>query len=114
VIKINPSNKEVVVGSRKDLNITEFEVNELNWLLDAKDEFEVLVKIRSFGKKSKAIVKKKDEKTVTIKPLEESSSPVTCGQVCAMYDGEKQVIGAGIISQVVRTCGEDGGTNMTG
>jgi tRNA U34 2-thiouridine synthase MnmA/TrmU len=45
VIKINPSNKEVVVGSRKDLNITEFEVNELNWLLDAKDEFEAFVKI---------------------------------------------------------------------
>jgi tRNA U34 2-thiouridine synthase MnmA/TrmU len=40
VIKINPSNKEVVVGSRKDLNITEFEVNEMNWILDAKDEFE--------------------------------------------------------------------------
>jgi tRNA U34 2-thiouridine synthase MnmA/TrmU len=46
--------------------------------------------------------------------LEESSSPVTCGQVCAMYDGEKQVIGSGIISQVVRTCGENGDTNMTG
>jgi tRNA U34 2-thiouridine synthase MnmA/TrmU len=59
VIKINPSNKEVVVGSRKDLNITKFEVNELNWILDAKDEFEALVKIRSFGKKSRAIVKMK-------------------------------------------------------
>jgi hypothetical protein len=30
-----------------------------------------------------------------------------------MYDGKKQVIGAGIISQVVHTCGEDGDVYAT-
>jgi tRNA-specific 2-thiouridylase len=98
VIKIDPSKNEVVVGSRENLNIMEFEVSEVNWILDAEDKFESLVKIRSFGQKSKAVVTKKDEKTVAITLLEESSSPVTRGQVCVMYDDKKHVIGAGIIS----------------
>jgi tRNA-specific 2-thiouridylase len=98
VIKLDPSTREVVVGSKGSLNIREFEVVDVNWILDVEDEFEPLVKIRSFGGKSRAIARKKRDTVVGISLLEKPTSPVTSGQVCAMYDTENHVIAAGIIS----------------
>ncbi|MDR1391352.1 MAG: tRNA 2-thiouridine(34) synthase MnmA [Holosporales bacterium] len=96
VVKINPENNNLVVGEKKDLDTRSFSLFDTNWLVDPKSEIEVFVKLRSFGKKSKALVTQ-NEKSVVVKLLEQSLTPVTNGQVCAIYDENNVVLGAGII-----------------
>ncbi|MDR0640593.1 MAG: tRNA 2-thiouridine(34) synthase MnmA [Holosporales bacterium] len=98
VVGLDPDNREVLVGNREDLVVSEFTVCAVNWLLDMDDEFEAFVKIRSFGIKTKAKIMKNPSGDITIKFLGECKTPVTQGQVCAMYNLGNQVIGAGIIS----------------
>ena len=51
VIKINPETKEVIVGSRQDLNITKIQVKEINFLCDPKElEGDFFIKVRSTGR----------------------------------------------------------------
>jgi tRNA-specific 2-thiouridylase len=97
VVKLNPESNDVIVGEKKDLDIRSFSIFSTNWLVDSKPEFEAFVKLRSFGKKSKAIIKKNDENAADIQLLEKSPTPVTSGQICAIYSEGNMVLGGGII-----------------
>jgi tRNA-specific 2-thiouridylase len=100
VVRLDPSSKDVIVGTKKSLEINEFEIIDVNWILDIEDEFVAFIKVRSFSKKSRAKVTKKARGIAEIRLLEASASPVAGGQVCVMYDSRGYVIGAGIISAV--------------
>jgi tRNA-specific 2-thiouridylase len=102
VVDVDSECNDIIVGSKEDLAIPDFCVTLVNWIMDVdRPEFEAFAKLRSFGKKVKVIVKKLENEQIHIRLCEENSTPVTKGQVCAIYDQIGQVICSGIISPVL-------------
>ena len=97
VVDIDSKANQVIVGSSSDLLQKEFTLFSTNWILDAPGSFEAFVKLRSSSEKTKASITKTST-GACVKLLEKSSTPVTPGQICAMYDSNNAVIGAGIIA----------------
>ena len=98
VVKINPDTKEVIVGSRQDLNITTIHVKDVNFLCHSKDlEGDFLVKVRSTGKLLRAQV----SNNATLVKLYEGEPGVSPGQACVFYKQDRvgmRVYGGGWIS----------------
>ena len=98
VVKINPDTKEVIVGSRSDLNITTIKVKDINYLCDPNElKGRFLVKVRSTGKLLPCDVSD-HASTVTLDAGEAGVSP---GQACVFYkqDGNgMRVFGGGWIA----------------
>ena len=98
VVKINPDTKEVIVGSRSDLNITTIKVKDINYLCDPNElKGRFLVKVRSTGKLLPCNVSD-HASTVTLDAGEAGVSP---GQACVFYkqDGNgMRVFGGGWIA----------------
>lgn len=98
VIALNAGKNEVIVGNASALDRREFGIFSANWILDMPSEFEATVKLRSLSGKTKArITKNNDGSEAKVELLEPSTTPVTPGQVCAIYDAHSTIIGAGII-----------------
>ncbi|MDR1476455.1 MAG: tRNA 2-thiouridine(34) synthase MnmA [Holosporales bacterium] len=107
VVDVDAANNDVLVGDKGALDMREFYVTEMNWFLEMGDEFTAFVKLRSFEKKTRASIKKRescgetanlDSEVIQIELREESANPVTRGQVCVAYDEHNNVICAGIIA----------------
>ena len=98
VVKINPDTKEVIVGSRSDLNITTIKVKDINYLCDPNElKGRFFVKVRSTGKLLPCNVSD-HASTVTLDAGEAGVSP---GQACVFYkqDGNgMRVFGGGWIA----------------
>ena len=98
VVKINPDTKEVIVGSRSDLNITTIKVKDINYLCDPNElKGRFFVKVRSTGKLLPCDVSD-HASTVTLDAGEAGVSP---GQACVFYkqDGNgMRVFGGGWIA----------------
>ena len=87
VIKINPESKEVVVGSRQDLNITKIKIKEINFLCDPKElEGDFFIKVRSTGRLLPCQV----SDNATLVSLQVGESGVSPGQACVFYKKDKQ------------------------
>ena len=99
VTNINPSNNTLTVGTRNDLIVKEFKVNQVNWLLNNKEnEFKCLVKIRAGSNKYKAIITVNNNECITVNLIEENITAICPGQVCALYNNDGIVVCAGIIN----------------
>lgn len=96
VLKLDSENNEIILGQKDDLDISEFKANQLNWIIDMPDSFEAFVKLRSLCQKSKALIQK-DGDFIKVQLLEPAKTSVTPGQICALYNEQNIVIGAGII-----------------
>jgi tRNA-specific 2-thiouridylase len=98
VVKINPDTKEVIVGSRQDLNVSTIHVKDINFLCDPKNlEGNFLVKVRSTGK----LLPCKVSKNATLVVLDEGEPGVSPGQACVFYkqdDVGMRVYGGGWIT----------------
>ena len=98
VVKINPDTKEVIVGSRQDLNVSTIHVKDINFLCDPKNlEGNFLVKVRSTGKLLPCTV----SKNATLAVLDEGEPGVSPGQACVFYkqdDVGMRVYGGGWIA----------------
>jgi tRNA-specific 2-thiouridylase len=98
VVKINPDTKEVIVGSRQDLNVSTIHVKDINFLCDPKNlEGNFLVKVRSTGK----LLPCKVSKNATLVVLDEGEPGVSPGQACVFYkqdDAGMRVYGGGWIA----------------
>ncbi len=98
VVKINPDTKEVIVGSRQDLNVSTIHVKDINFLCDSKNlEGNFLVKVRSTGK----LLPCKVSKNATLVVLDEGEPGVSPGQACVFYkqdDVGMRVYGGGWIA----------------
>ena len=98
VVKINPDTKEVIVGSRQDLNVSTIHVKDINFLCDPKNlEGNFLVKVRSTGKLLPCTV----SKNATLVVLDEGEPGVSPGQACVFYkqdDVGMRVYGGGWIT----------------
>ncbi|MDR2598211.1 MAG: tRNA 2-thiouridine(34) synthase MnmA [Holosporales bacterium] len=99
VLDVDSENNDVIVGSKEALDIREFSVTDVNWLTEFRREFDASAKLRSFGKKTKAVAMAYDNsKSIRVRLSERSSTPITRGQICALYSDSNSVICSGIIS----------------
>ncbi|MBR1944121.1 MAG: tRNA 2-thiouridine(34) synthase MnmA [Alphaproteobacteria bacterium] len=99
VTNINYSNNTLTVGIKRDLLVKTFQVNQFNWLLDINDnKFECHVRIRAGHSKYKSLVEIISNDVVNVHLLENNTVAVCPGQVCALYNKDNVVIGAGIIT----------------
>ena len=96
VTRLDKENNQVIVGKSGDLFLKTFKIFSTNWIIDCPDEFEAYVKLRSSSTKTKAAIKK-NEKEAVIELVGRSCTPVTPGQICAIYTDDNMVIGGGII-----------------
>ena len=99
VVRIDPDNNTVTVGSRDDLLSKQFFVNDLNWVAieTLGQPIQVLVKIRYNHKPVAATIYPSND-SVRVE-FEEPHSAVTPGQAAVFYDIENNdvVLGAGWI-----------------
>lgn len=96
VVKINPKENEVILGTKDELFSKKFKIRDINWLLkDIPDEIECNVKLRSAhsGGIAKIIV---NQDGTADGELYGDYPGITPGQACVMYDGTR-VLGGGWI-----------------
>ena len=103
VVDVDSKSNQIVVGLSSALSQDEFNLFSTNWILDTTTSFAAFVKLRSSSEKTKAEVTKTDA-GASIKLLEKSTTPVTPGQICAIYSSDNTVIGAGIIASNLNRC----------
>jgi tRNA-specific 2-thiouridylase len=94
-VRLDPAGRQVIVGPRSALGVTDIMLSDVNWLGDAPlsaNPLPVLVKVRSTGRVLKAVVAASDSGTgsagksgavVSLADPEEGVSP---GQACVFYD----------------------------
>ncbi|MBD3789659.1 MAG: tRNA 2-thiouridine(34) synthase MnmA [Campylobacterales bacterium] len=93
VIAIKPEKNQIVVGTKDELNVSEFEVKQIN-LFEEKNEFDCLVKVRYRTQAVPCHVMIKEGRAKVT--LDEPVFGLAKGQIAAFYDGQK-LIGGGVI-----------------
>ncbi|MCF6305234.1 MAG: tRNA 2-thiouridine(34) synthase MnmA [Rhodobacteraceae bacterium] len=105
VIKLDADTKQVIVGPREALTVSEININEINWLGDSnftdapKTGWEVLVKVRSTRPPFPAVILPNPDGSAKVKLgiAEEGISP---GQACVFYAKTgSQILGGGWITR---------------
>ena len=101
VININADNNTVIVGEKKNLEIKEIQLRELNILASKKEFDEIInIKVRSTGRLLKAKINfSKDKARIKILDKETGISP---GQACVFYSKDEfgdKVLGGGWIDK---------------
>lgn len=97
VVKINPENKQVVVGEEEHLASVDFAIKDVNWLIDAPEKpIEVDIKVRSsMSPISGRVISDGQNAKVTLNNPHKAISP---GQACVFYDNDR-VLGGGWITR---------------
>ncbi|MDX1924458.1 MAG: tRNA 2-thiouridine(34) synthase MnmA [Rickettsiaceae bacterium] len=101
VVKIDPENNVVYLGSEQDLYTEEFIAKELNWIGDGaipEGGLYVQIKTRSRHKGLNAKIYLLDDNNISVKVLG-CDKAVTPGQACVLYDNTR-VLGGGWISRM--------------
>jgi tRNA-specific 2-thiouridylase len=106
VVKLNPDERQVIVGPREALTVKEIRLHEVNWLgegdLAAHDGAPILVKVRSTRPPVPAVMQMTDGKASLL--LDEGEEGVAPGQAAVFYspadDGDR-VLGGGWITGTV-------------
>jgi len=100
VVKIDPSQNAIFIGTKEDLACREFLVDNINFIyaegLEAENTAEVEVKVRYRAPKTKAFLYLLDKKKAKVQ-LKEEQYAVTPGQSAVFYK-DNIVLGGGIIS----------------
>lgn len=102
VIKVDPEDNIVYVGSESCLVKTQFVLKEVNWLAQDLDPegLEVIAKVRSTTPGVRAILNIEANKQIRVTLLEEEKA-ITPGQACVFYDGTR-VLGGGWITRDIK------------
>jgi len=95
VVDLDPETNRVLVGSADDLVSDDFEIDRVNWISDARDDFEATVKIRYSHPGTRATVTVLENGRARVQ-LHEPQKAVTPGQAAVIYDGDV-VVGGGWI-----------------
>ncbi len=96
ILKIDAKNNRIIVGGKEDLDVFEFEIEDINFYTKEKN-FDSFVKIRYRSPKIPCQVQIVDNKRALVK-LKRSVQGVAPGQAAVFYEGEK-VIGGGWIKE---------------
>jgi tRNA-specific 2-thiouridylase len=99
VVKIDPKENTIFVGTKKDCFQKKFSVFDLNWVSidEPKEEIECFVKVRYKHNPAKAKVNVENGKAIV--EFEEPQLSITPGQSTVFYDGDV-LLGGGIIDFV--------------
>src|SRR5919107_1422467 len=96
VTEVRPSTRQIVVGPRRDLEVREIRVRELNWFL--APEQARLVQVRYNG--APAPCKVEEDGVEWVARLPEPIVGVAPGPSAVFYTGDgKQVVGGGVVSR---------------
>ena len=96
VTEVRPTTRQVVVGPRRDLEVREIRVRELNWFL--APEQARLVQVRYNG--APAPCKVEEDGVEWVARLPEPIVGVAPGQSAVFYTGDgQQVVGGGVVSR---------------
>jgi tRNA-specific 2-thiouridylase len=96
VIRINPENRQVVLGLREDLATKSIRIHQLNWLADRPgDSFRCEVKVRYRQASESCTVQVEQDDRATIIP-DDPIFGVAPGQAAVLYNGD-HVLGGGWI-----------------
>lgn len=99
VIKIDPTNKQVIVGPKTALEQTSLIIKEVNWLGESKPHnSSYTVKLRSMHTPLTAKVTTLDNTSMQV-TLTEPYSGITPGQACVIYQDER-MLGGGWITRL--------------
>lgn len=100
VTRLDIEKNEVVVGKEKDLYTDTLIAENINWLVDIKEQLKdglkCLAKVRYRAKEAKVMVIMEDEKLIKVK-FEFPQRAITPGQSVVFYDEEGIVLGGGKI-----------------
>lgn len=95
VIKINPKENEVVIGTKQELISKTFRMRNINWLIkNIPNKLECTVKLRSAHSGSAACVTVQNNDAIV--EVYDGYPGITPGQACVMYD-DSRVLGGGWI-----------------
>ncbi|EAL9909653.1 tRNA 2-thiouridine(34) synthase MnmA, partial [Campylobacter coli] len=94
VLKINPKQNQIIVGTKEELKISEFNLKNINLFIDAK-ELDCEVKIRYRSKSTPCKVEIYEDKSAKI-ILKDPVYGLASGQMAVFYDHDK-VIASGFI-----------------
>ncbi len=98
VIKLDPKNNLVVVGTKDELSSKNFTVKDINWLLEERPaELETIVKLRSAHSGSVARIKLLDNNKGEVE-LYDGYPGITPGQAAVFYEGTR-LLGGGWIEK---------------
>lgn len=98
VLRLNPEQRQVIVGPRQALGRSEFEIRNLNWLWDDEEadvEFRAKLRIRSGHSPVAGVVRQNGCDKAWIK-LDEPEVGIAPGQACVIYRKDR-VLGGGWI-----------------
>ena len=101
VVNIDRLANQVEVGTSGILLQNEFTLFSTNWILNTPSAFQAFVKLRSSSEKTQAKITKTTNGAY-VELQERSNTPVTPGQICAIYNSNNAVIGAGIIASNIQ------------
>ncbi len=97
VVKIDTSSNSIYVGPREMALMREFTVEDPNWLITPESSnFRATVKVRSTMKDEPAVIRKRDDGTISVEFDEPQWAPAP-GQSAVFYDGDV-VLGGGVIA----------------
>ncbi|MCD6035332.1 MAG: mnmA [Rickettsiales bacterium] len=102
VVKVDPENKQVIVGEKSALETKRFKIKDVNWLgaegfLAGATGKEVRVKLRSAHPGVEATLYPMNDNTAEVE-VHSPQLSVTPGQACVFYDGSR-VLGGGWITR---------------
>jgi tRNA-uridine 2-sulfurtransferase len=98
VTEVRPASRQVVVGRRRDLEVREIRVRELNWLL--RPEEARLVQVRYHGAPVPCEVEEDGVSGEWVARFSEPVVGVAPGQSAVFYTGDGQrVAGGGVVSR---------------
>ena len=100
VVRVDPAQREVIVGPKAALAVERIALRELNWLSGTAQDLPVTVKIRSMSKPAAARVSVSDAGAEVV--FEDPQFGVAPGQACVVYQGSR-VLGGGWIRREAAT-----------
>jgi tRNA-specific 2-thiouridylase len=103
VVKIDPKENTIFVGSESNLQNKSFVIKELNWLADEYDlskEITTKVRLRSNQKEAIATIKVDSKNNSALIEMLDHTRAITPGQACVIYDNDR-VLGGGWITKEI-------------
>jgi tRNA-uridine 2-sulfurtransferase len=98
VTEVRPASRQVVVGQRRDLEVREIRVRDLNWFLGPEEVR--LVQIRYNGAPVACDLERDGESGEWVARFAEPVVGVAPGQSAVFYTGDGQrVVGGGVVSR---------------
>ncbi|HEY1406031.1 MAG TPA: aminomethyltransferase beta-barrel domain-containing protein, partial [Spirochaetota bacterium] len=102
VVRLDPSNNRVVVGSKDELRARSFIIGDANWISieSVQSGIDLSVRLRSSAKEVSCVISPADDGKIRV-DLSAATDFVAPGQSAVFYSGD-DVVGGGVIERILR------------